>query len=150
MNSKANQQWTFHNKMVGKVREALDVKGGKIKTLNKGEKAIKVADFMLDGHYIKVKAVHKSQTHCLFEIYNEGNQSWFLRTRARYVAYVIQESSKAYMINILGVKDYISNPHNAVILYETEFGTKAYMLSIETLQEQSLITDVLHLELKND
>jgi hypothetical protein len=147
---KANQQWTFHKDMIKAVTAALIKKGGKVTKLKADEKKILTADIKLDGAPVKIKAAHHAQQNILFETSNEGKDSWFLKTRARYLCQVIEESSKAYLINIKETKNYIANPTSKIQIYETELGTQAFMIPIKTLLEQNLITDVLQLELNNE
>ena len=145
---KANEQWAFHNDMIKAVQVALIKKGGKVTKLTTDEKKLLVSDIKLDGAPVKIKAAHQSQVNILFETSNEGKDSWFLKTRARYLCQAIEEDKKAYIINIKDVKDYIANPTSKIQIYETEYGTQAFMIPIKVLQEHNLIVDVIHLELK--
>lgn len=126
-------------------KKAIIKKGGKITPLNKNEKSLLTSDVRLDGYPIKIKVSKNKQVNILFEEKNDGKVSWFSKTRARYLVQIIVAESKAYMINIMGVKDFIANPFNAIEIYRTESGTEAYMIPIKTLLEQSLIVDVIHL-----
>jgi len=140
-----NELYRARNKALSKTKNILKKRNKIIKPVKAKDKSLLFADFYMNGILCKFKMTRNSQVNILFEMENNGRTGWFQKTRAKYFVFYIEPEDKIYIIDIIKVKDYISNPLHKV--ETTKKGTigdgYSYMIPIRVLLDHNLIKEVI-------
>lgn len=143
-----NEAYTLRNKALSSIKGQLTRRGRNIRSVPRKDMRSLTADFYMDEELCKFKCTQNSQVNIIFEVQNNGNIGWFLKTKAKYFIYSIIEDKVTYIIDIQRARDYINNPlHKVPKTCKGSFGLKdsmSYMISIDTLKDHNIVKEIIN------